>query len=227
MQRVGVEVCFRRAVLVAIATIVTAVFAAPAEADVYYYKDKNGVFHFTNEPRPGATLFHMDASVERLAAKRPESRAARQRAVARSADYDAVIEKWATAYDVEPALIRAVIRAESGFNLRAVSRSGARGLMQLMPTTAKAHGVRNPYSAEDNIRGGVKHLRGLLDRYGGNVTMALAAYNAGEAHVDRHRGMPPIAETKSYVARVLKYRREYQRAERLNAAKDAPQISLR
>lgn len=226
MQRVGVEVCFRTAVLFAIVAIVMAATATPARADVYYYKDANGVFHFTNESRPGAVLFHMDASVERLAAKRPEPKAARKYA-ARGADYETLIQKWAAAYDVEAELVRAVIRAESGFNKRAVSRAGARGLMQLMPATARSHGVRNIHSPEDNIRGGVKHLRGLLDRYGGNVTMALAAYNAGEAHVDRHRGIPPIAETRSYVARVLKYRREYQRAERLKAANAGAQISLR
>lgn len=226
MQRVGVEVCFRTAVLLAIVTIVMAATGTPASADVYYYKDANGVFHFTNESRPGAVLFHMDASVERLAAKRPEPRAVRRYA-ARGADYETLIQKWAAAYDVDAALVRAVIRAESGFNKRAVSRAGARGLMQLMPATARSHGVRNVHAPEDNIRGGVKHLRGLLDRYGGNVTMALAAYNAGEAHVDRHRGIPPIAETRSYVARVLKYRREYQRAERLRAAHTDAQISLR
>ena len=226
MQRVGVGLCLRRAVLLAIVTVATAAMATPAKADVYYYKDANGVFHFTNEARPGATLFHMDASVERLAAKRPETRIARKHA-ARSADYETLIQKWAAAYDVDAALVRAVIRAESGFNKRAISRAGARGLMQLMPATAKSHGVRNIYSPEDNIRGGVKHLRGLLDRYGDNVTMALAAYNAGEAHVDRHRGIPPIAETRTYVARVLKYRREYQRAERLKAATAEQQITLR
>lgn len=214
-----------RVIVTAVIAVVIA-FASEARADVYYYKDANGVFHFTNQNREGAVLFHMDASVEKLTKSRAEPRKLPAYKL-KGGTYEELIQKYAADFDVEPALVRAVIRAESGFNQRAVSRAGARGLMQLMPTTARFHGVRNLHAPDDNIRGGVKHLRRLLDRYGDNVTMALAAYNAGEAPVDRYRGIPPIAETRSYVARVLKYRREYQRIERLGAAKQPQQVSSR
>ncbi len=199
-----------RAVVVALVSM-----PAAAAADVYYYKDAQGVFHFTNSKVPGAILFHMDASVEKLTRSQPKPSSYAKHA----GNYESIIQTMSDKFDVDPTLVRAVIRAESGFNQRALSPAGARGLMQLMPTTARRHGVRNIHAPEENIRGGVKHLRELLDRYGDNVSMALAAYNAGEGHVDRYRGIPPIPETRSYVARVLKYRREYQRAALVERAK--------
>jgi len=107
-------------------------------------------------------------------------------------------------HDVDPLLVQAVARVESAFNPSAVSRKGARGLMQLMPRTASALGVLDPFDPRENIRGGVRHLRYLLDRYRGNVTMAVAAYNAGEAAIDFHHGIPPYPETEQYVQRVLR-----------------------
>jgi len=107
-------------------------------------------------------------------------------------------------HDVDPLLVQAVVRVESAFNPSAVSRKGARGLMQLMPRTASALGVLDPFDPRENIRGGVRHLRYLLDRYRGNVTMAVAAYNAGEAAIDLHHGIPPYPETEQYVQRVLR-----------------------
>ena len=107
-------------------------------------------------------------------------------------------------HDVDPALVQAVVRVESAFNPSAVSRKGASGLMQLMPRTASALGVLDPFDPRQNIRGGVRHLRYLLDRYRGNVAMAVAAYNAGEGAVDFHQGIPPYPETKQYVQRVLR-----------------------
>ena len=124
-------------------------------------------------------------------------------------DLEPLIQKYGDEFDVDPALVRAVIRAESAFKARAVSPKGAGGLMQLMPRTAESYGVYDLHSAEENIRGGVEHLRWLLDRYDENVKLALAAYNAGAKPVDRHRGVPPFAETRKYVKRVLRYHREY------------------
>jgi soluble lytic murein transglycosylase-like protein len=106
-------------------------------------------------------------------------------------------------HGVDPRLVESVIRAESAFNPTAVSRTGARGLMQLMPQTAAMLGVRDSFDPRQNIEGGVRHLRYLLDRYPGNVSLAVAAYNAGEGAVDSHRGIPPFAETQQYVQRVL------------------------
>jgi hypothetical protein len=108
-------------------------------------------------------------------------------------------------HDVDPLLVQAVVRVESAFNPTAVSRKGAGGLMQLMPRTASALGVLDRFDPRENIRGGVQHLRYLLDRYRGNVAMAVAAYNAGEGAVDVHRGIPPYPETEQYVQRVLRH----------------------
>jgi len=188
--------------------ILTSGFVTAAQADVYYWKDKDGVFHFTNTPRPDASPFIVDEPLARLRADETSDR------VPDSADYDGLIGKLAKRFRVEKALVKAVIRAESGFNRMAVSSAGACGLMQLMPGTARKHGVRNIYDAEQNIEGGVRHLRLLLNRHQNNLPRVLAAYNAGSDLVDRYKGIPPIAETQDYVARVLRYRQQYLKQER-------------
>ena len=117
--------------------------------------------------------------------------------------YATEIREIASRHRVDPTLVESVIRAESAFNPTAVSRTGARGLMQLMPKTAMALGVRDSFNPRENIDGGVRHLRYLLDRYPGNLPLAVAAYNAGEGAVDAYRGIPPYAETQQYVQRVI------------------------
>jgi len=114
-------------------------------------------------------------------------------------------------HHVPPALLLAVMKAESAFNPTVVSKAGAVGLMQLIPETAIRHGVRNLYDANDNIAGGAKHLRYLLDRFHGNIQLALAAYNAGERKVDRYGQIPPYKETQDYVKKVLVYYRSYRK----------------
>ena len=108
-------------------------------------------------------------------------------------------------YGVPDRLVAAVIRAESGFNPRAVSSKGAQGLMQLMPGTASVLGVRNSFDPRQNIDGGVRHLRGLLDRFSHNLALAIAAYNAGEKAVTTYGGIPPYPETQDYVSKVLRF----------------------
>jgi soluble lytic murein transglycosylase-like protein len=125
--------------------------------------------------------------------------------LARASQYDAIIENAALSAAVEPNLLRAVIVVESGFNSRAVSKRGAVGLMQLMPATASRFGVSNPYDPLENVHGGARYLKFLMDRFGQNVRLALAAYNAGEEAVDRNGGqIPPFTETMAYVPKVLK-----------------------
>jgi soluble lytic murein transglycosylase-like protein len=120
-----------------------------------------------------------------------------------------IIIQAANRHQVDPNLVKAVIMAESGYNPRAVSKSGARGLMQLMPRTAKSLGVEDSFDPSHNINGGVRYLRQLLNQFDGNVKLALAAYNAGCGNVRKYRGIPPFKATKFYVRKVFEYYQNY------------------
>lgn len=158
--------------------------------------DAAGVVHFTNVPA--------DPRYRTLRRMPPDLSPDRRRLPARTGmTYIADIRAIARQYDVSPVLIEAVMHIESGFDPGAVSPKGAGGLMQLTPNTAGALGVVDRFDPHESIRGGVRHLRYLLDRYHGSVVLALAAYNAGEGAVDAHRGVPPYPETERYVQRVL------------------------
>ena len=123
--------------------------------------------------------------------------------------YNNLIESTAELQGVDPHLVKAVIQVESAFNPNATSKKGAMGLMQLMPETARSLGVKNPYKPEDNVNGGVKYLKLLLDKYDGNIGLTLAAYNAGEYSVEKHGGIPPFQETIQYVRKVVELRQQY------------------
>jgi len=175
--------------------------AAPpaARADsLYRFIDARGVVHYTN--------ISYDQRYQRV---RPPSGFGWS-AVSRGSGrrYDTLIREAAADAGVPPAIVKAVIHAESAFDSNAVSRAGAMGLMQLMPATARELGVLDPFRAEQNVLGGARYLRHLHDRYG-SWTHTLAAYNAGPTAVDRHQGIPPFAETQQYVRRVLTYYRRY------------------
>ena len=119
-----------------------------------------------------------------------------------AAEIDTAIEQAASKYGVDANLVRAVIKVESNFNPNAVSNKGAMGLMQLMPHTARGLSVKNPFDPQQNVEAGVRHLKHLLNNFGGDVRLSLAAYNAGEGAVNRNRGVPPYAETQNYVRRI-------------------------
>jgi len=175
--------------------------ASTARADVYAFRDKNGVVTFTNVPN--------HAGFRRVF--RDTSRPATSNGVVDSG-YDDYIQRASGRYNLDPDLIRAVIKAESDFKVSARSNKGAMGLMQLMPDTARLHNISDAYNPSENVEGGARHLRMLLDRYQGDLELSLAAYNAGSAAVEKHRGIPPFPETKEYVRRVLRFYDSYRTA---------------
>jgi soluble lytic murein transglycosylase-like protein len=133
---------------------------------------------------------------------KPVISAAQQNTQIYSVNVDSAIQEAAARHDVDANLVRALIRVESNFNPRAVSRKGALGLMQLMPYTARSLQVRNAFDPHENVDAGVRHLKKLLDNYGGNIELSLAAYNAGSSAVQHHGGVPPYTETRNYVKRI-------------------------
>jgi len=174
-------------------------FPSSAPADIYKYVDNEGVIHFTNVPTDGKfKLFYREKPVH----FQPNLGSQLEK-------YDPLIFKAAEKYNVNYNLIKAVIKAESNFNPQAVSRAGARGLMQLMPKTAYAYQVKDSFQPEENIEGGVRYLRYLLSLFQGDLYLALAAYNAGENAVISYSGVPPYRETRTYVQRVLRFYQEY------------------
>ena len=181
--------------LVACAAIICTT-AAPVGAQVYKLSEKDGTVHFTNAPT--------DPRYRGLPGSASGTAAGYLRlASTDTARYGSEIKDASLRYGVPERLVHAVIRVESAFNPRAVSVKGAQGLMQLMPETASMLGVRNSFDPQQNIDGGVRHLRGLIDRFGNDLPLALAAYNAGEKAVINYRGIPPFPETRDYVTRVL------------------------
>lgn len=127
-----------------------------------------------------------------------------------SPDIDSAITLAAQKYNIDPNLIRAIIKAESGFNPNAFSKAGAQGLMQLMPSTARGLGVTNSFDIQQNVDGGTRYIKGKLDQFNGDLKLALAAYNAGPGSVIKYNGIPPYPETQNYVRNVLKYYNDYQ-----------------
>lgn len=182
-------------------SVILFIFPA-AYADVYKYVDDNGVVCYTDAP--------FDKNANRMTKESVYSTPANQQPSKpsttdsqNSTDYHSIVQEKAVNYNIDPSLIKAVIKTESNWNNRAVSRKGAMGLMQLMPATAIDMDVRDPFDPEDNIEGGTKYLRYLLERFNGDLTLALAAYNAGPKTVEKFGYIPPFTETRQYVNKVL------------------------
>lgn len=166
------------------------------KADIYYYVDENGVWHFTNiKTEPHYRLYLK--TVNKMADQYIK-------------DYEKVIIKAAKKFGVEAPLIKAIIKAESDFDQKAISVSGAKGLMQLMPQTAMEMNVSDPLDPRENIFGGTRYLSILL-RHFGDISLAVAAYNAGPKNVEYFEGIPPFPETRAFVKRVLRYYRIYKK----------------
>jgi len=174
--------------------------SAPARATLYSFVDENDVTHYTNVPS--------DPRFRKVPGSSPP-RANRYGSGSLAAEkYETEIARCADNHGVDSALVKAVIKAESNYDNRAISRAGAQGLMQLMPATSRLRNVDNPFNPEQNIDGGVRHLKYLLSTFG-DTKLALAAYNAGENAVRKYNGVPPFPETKNYVSTVLSHYGRY------------------
>jgi len=194
------------AVLLACQVCLLNLTAISARADIYRYEDDEGIVHFTDAPTDRRfKVFMRDLKKDRQLRTKLQLAGS-----VNPAEYEQIISACATKYGVNPSLIKAVIHAESGYNPNAVSRKGASGLMQLMPGTARLLKVSNSFDPKDNVEGGVKYLRFLLDTFRGDVPLAVAAYNAGLNKVAKYGGIPPYNETRTYVNRVLSYMQSYQ-----------------
>jgi soluble lytic murein transglycosylase-like protein len=182
-------------------------FAGVAEAQITVVVDENGrrvyVNDFASKPlRATATPSQNGSGTASKGQTSGLSGSSNRRVVSSREEIEQIVREAAQRHHVDPALVRAVIKAESAWNPAAVSRAGAQGLMQLMPATAEQHGVDNAFDPAQNVNAGVKHLRMLLEKYNGDLDLALAAYNAGEGAVRRAGGVPNIAETRAYVQKV-------------------------
>ena len=181
----------KRILIVAVSLLFMLGGVSESEAGIYRYVDEQGRVHFTNVPTSSKFRFYSDEGDRyRL---------------------ESLIEHCAQKYDLDRALIKAVIKVESDFDPGVISSKGAQGLMQLMPETAREVGVRNPFDPTESIHGGALYLRKMLDSFDLNLDYALAAYNAGPNAVRKYGGIPPYAETLNYVKRVKHYFEHYSR----------------
>lgn len=183
-------------------SLLLASWCVTAADEIHVFKNKNGTRLFTDQKmrREGATYI---GTYGRPTAYSSCGRLSKAALVARGDSYQNLIDRHAAAQGVPPTLVRAVMQVESCFERRAVSRVGARGLMQLMPDTAAMLGVRDSFDAGQNIAGGTRYLRMMHDRYPGDWKRVLAAYNAGPGAVDKYKGIPPYRETQGYVTKVM------------------------
>lgn len=177
------------------------IFLFPSSyADIYKYIDEKGITCYTDAPINNKADLIMKEKKEITNQYKTKTT---KKVSPENTDYHTLVYEKATKYNIDPLLVKAVIKTESNWNEWAVSRKGAIGLMQLMPATAREMNVNNPFNPEENIEGGVKYLRYLLERFNGDLTLALAAYNAGPNWVEKFGFIPPISETREYVRKVL------------------------
>ena len=178
--------------------LINIIYLNPAAADIYMRVGKNGTVYFSNVPVSSGYNLYM----------RTERNGGNNLNNYGHILYKNIILKASKKYNVSPKLIEAVIKAESGFNIKAVSDKGAEGLMQLMPQTQRTLDVTDPFNPSQNIYGGTEYLKSLIAKYRGNLPLALAAYNAGSKAVKKYGGIPPYDETRNYVNEVMEYYKE-------------------
>lgn len=173
-----------------IAALFLFVAATVVQADIYMFIDSQGVLHFTNAPTSSQYKLYIK--------ERPKPAEATKK-------YDGIIQEASNTFGLSFSLLKAMIKVESDFDSRAISKKGALGLMQIMPQNLRAFNIQEPYDPKDNIMGGARYFKSLIERFEGKLPLALAAYNAGPTIVDKYRNIPPIKETEDYVKRVMKY----------------------
>lgn len=191
--------------------------AVPAEAAIYSYRDERGRLFLTDNPPNSKYQIVITTRKDRAGPDQPGTpgmsvvtEMAPQKIMLPNDDtFSEIINQAAKHYSIDPYLVKAVIKVESDFDPNVVSSKGARGLMQLIPGTAKLVGCHNSFDPQDNIYGGSRYLRMMLDRFNGNVDFALAGYNAGPGRVEQHGGIPPIRETRNYVTKVNHYYQQF------------------
>ena len=191
---------------ISVLLIIALIIPCSVNADIYRYVDEDDIVHFTDAPTDKRfKVFMRDL-------KKDKELRTKLKYVSsvNPAEFEQLIKTCSDKYGVNSCLVKAVIHAESGYNPNAVSSKGASGLMQLMPSTAKSLKVADRFNPKDNVEGGVKYLRFLLDTFKGDVSLAVAAYNAGLSKVAKYGGIPPYNETRTYVNRVLSYMKSYQ-----------------
>jgi len=220
----------RRLLVTALVTVVCLALGGEATAEIYKYKNEAGDIVVTTEPRGDLELIEVIGSrgdrstggaAKKEKTRRPKHRK-RSRARIRNDQgaYDHIIREASKAYGIPFAFIKAVIKIESNFNSHAVSRVGAMGLMQLMPGTAEDMGVEDAFDPRDNIFGGTRYLRKMINRYNGDINLVLSAYNAGPGNVDKYSGIP-FESTRGYVRNVYHWYKRYQELEDEAAAAEA------
>ncbi len=183
-------------------------FCGISYGGIYKWVDENGVIHFTNCPRDSKFTLYIRESKEDGDGEGPSSNHVSLKG---QNLFDPLIEEYSRKHNIDSALIKAMIRVESGFNPLAVSRKGAMGLMQLMPQTARRMNVTNVFDPRENIEGGIRYFKYLLSLFNNDLRLSLAAYNAGENIVYELRSIPPYRETIDYVRKVLTYYQTYKR----------------
>ncbi|MHB1660958.1 MAG: lytic transglycosylase domain-containing protein [bacterium] len=180
------------------AFLINLIYVNIAASDIYMRVGKNGTVYFSNVPASNGYNLYMHTT------RRSNNNIKHYGHIL----YNKIIIRASKKYNVSPKLIEAVIKAESGYNIRAVSDKGAEGLMQLMPQTQRSFDVTDPFNPSQNIYGGTEYLKSLIVKYGGNLPLALAAYNAGSKAVKKYGGIPPYSETRNYVNEVMGYYKE-------------------
>jgi soluble lytic murein transglycosylase len=199
-----VVVIYKKSHLVIIGIILVLLTCAlPVDADIYMYIDRSGVIHFTNVPTNSETDYRV------FIKEKPRKNLGSDADVQYEHDFDPYIAEASKKHGVSFPLVKAIIKAESDFNPRAISRKGALGLMQIMPENLERLQISDPFDPWENIMGGTRYFKMMLQRFKGKLPLSLAAYNAGPTAVDRYQSIPPFKETENYIEKVMRYYYSY------------------